>query len=66
MADAHEPSRGGETTGQGVGGDGADNSLEDAARGEREYVRERLRAELRREPTEEEISEWLREQTEGY
>ena len=66
VADAHEPSRAGETTGQGVGGDGADNSLEDAARDEREYARVRLRAELGREPTEEEVSEWLRQQTEGY
>ena len=66
VADAHEPSRAGETTGQGFGGDGADNSLEDAARDEREYARVRLRAELGREPTEEEVSEWLRQQTEGY
>ena len=66
MTDAHEPSRAGETTEQGVGGDDADNSLEDAARDEREYVRGRLRAELEREPTEEEVSEWLRQQTEGY
>jgi hypothetical protein len=44
----------------------ADGSLEDAARGEREYVRERLRTELGREPTEEELNEWLREHTEGY
>ena len=66
MTDAHEPSRAGETTGQGVGDVGADNSLEDAARDEREYVRGRLRAELGREPTEEEVSEWLRQQTEGY
>ena len=66
MADAHEPSRAGETTGQDVEVDGADNSLEDAARDEREYVRGRLRAELEREPTEEEVSEWLRQQTEGY
>ncbi|HEV2706806.1 MAG TPA: hypothetical protein VGV59_12835 [Pyrinomonadaceae bacterium] len=43
-----------------------DTSLEDAARGEREYVRERLRGELGREPTEEELNEWLREHTEGY
>ena len=66
MADAHEPSRAGETTGQGVEVDGADNSLEDAARDEREYARVRLREELRREPTEDEVNEWLRQQTEGY
>ena len=66
MADAHEPSRAGETTGQDVEVDGADNSLEDAARDEREYARVRLREELRREPTEDEVNEWLRQQTEGY
>ncbi len=41
-------------------------SLEDAACMEQEYVRERLREELGREPSEEELSEWLREHTEGY
>lgn len=47
-------------------GEGADASLEDVARGEQEYVRERLRAELGREPTDEELNEWLREHTEGH
>jgi hypothetical protein len=42
------------------------NTLEDAARDSREYVRERLQEELKREPSEEEVSEWLREHTEGY
>ncbi len=46
--------------------DGDDTSLEDVARDEREYVRGRLRAELGRAPTDEEIDEWLREHTEGY
>lgn len=46
-------------------GDG-DASLEDAAEREREYLRQRLRDELQREPTEEELNEWLREHTEGY
>lgn len=41
-------------------------TLEDAGRDEREYVRERLRGELDREPTEEEINDWLRKHTEGY
>ncbi len=40
--------------------------LEDAARSEHEYVRQRLREELQREPTEEELDEWLRRHTEGY
>lgn len=41
-------------------------SLEDAARDEQEYLRERLRDELKREPSEEEMNEWLRQHTEGY
>ena len=40
--------------------------LEEIARKEREYVRGRLREELKREPTEEEMDEWLRQQTEGH
>jgi len=40
--------------------------LDDAARNEREYVQERLRDELKREPTEGEVDEWLRQHTEGY
>jgi hypothetical protein len=40
--------------------------LEDAARTERDYVRQRLREELGREPTESELDEWLRQHTEGY
>ena len=43
-----------------------DASLEDVARDEREYVRGRLRDELKREPTDQEIDDWLRAQTEGY
>lgn len=41
-------------------------SLEDAARQEEDYLRERLRDELGREPSDEEVDEWLREHTEGY
>ena len=43
-----------------------DASLDDAAKGEREYVRRRLRDETGREPSEEEVDEWLRRHTEGY
>jgi hypothetical protein len=43
-----------------------DATLDDAARSEREYVRGRLREELKREPTEAEVDEWLRQHTEGY
>lgn len=49
-----------------AGPDDADAPLDDAAQGEREYVRERLREELKREPTEDELDEWLRQHTEGY
>ena len=43
-----------------------EDALEKAARKEREYVKARLHEELKREPTEDEVNEWLREQTEGY
>jgi hypothetical protein len=42
------------------------SGLEDAAETEHEYLHERLRAELGREPSEEELNEWLRQHTEGY
>lgn len=45
---------------------GADDSLDETAQAERDYVRVRLREELKREPTDEELDEWLRQQTEGY
>ena len=45
---------------------GANSGLEEAARDEREYLRGRLRRELNREPTEEELNDWLRRHTEGY
>jgi DNA-directed RNA polymerase specialized sigma subunit len=44
----------------------ADGSLEETARREEDYVRERLRGELGRDPSDEELREWLREHTEGY
>lgn len=44
----------------------ANVGLDDAAQAEREYVRKRLCEELKREPTEEELNEWLRQHTEGY
>lgn len=46
--------------------DNTDAGLEDAARTEHEYLRQRLREELQREPTEQELDEWLRQHTEGY
>jgi hypothetical protein len=51
---------------EGVEPEGADAPLDEAGRAEREYARRRLREELRREPTGQEVDEWLREQTEGY
>ncbi|HEY0100217.1 MAG TPA: hypothetical protein VGB76_14805 [Pyrinomonadaceae bacterium] len=49
-----------------VGDDGGDATLEDVAEREHEYLRTRLREELQREPTEEELDEWLRKHTEGH
>jgi len=43
-----------------------EEGLGEAIRAEQEFVRQRLRADLGREPTAEEMNEWLREQTEGY
>jgi hypothetical protein len=40
--------------------------LEDVAESEHGYLHARLREELGREPTEEELDEWLRQHTEGY
>jgi DNA-directed RNA polymerase specialized sigma subunit len=40
--------------------------LSEVAETEHEYLHERLRQELGREPTEEELDEWLRQHTEGY
>jgi hypothetical protein len=46
--------------------DDLETPLDDAAQSEREYVRQRLREELKREPTDSELDEWLRQHTEGY
>ncbi|HYN86516.1 MAG TPA: hypothetical protein VER32_14805 [Pyrinomonadaceae bacterium] len=46
--------------------EGADDSLEDAAEHELDDLRESLRGELGREPSEDELSDWLRRHTEGY
>lgn len=66
MGDSSESGPGAGTTG-GQGGAGAGGeSLEDAARDAREVGRSRLREELGRDPTDEEIDDWLRRHTEGY
>jgi hypothetical protein len=46
--------------------EGDNDSLEDAARAEQDYLRQRLREQLNREPTEQELDDWLRKHTEGY
>lgn len=43
-----------------------ESTLGDVAETEHEYLHQRLRDELGREPTEEEMNEWLRQHTEGY
>lgn len=45
---------------------GERTELNEVAQGEQEYLHERLRGDLGREPTEEELAEWLRQHTEGY
>lgn len=45
---------------------GASNELKQVAREEEEFIRQTLKQNLGREPTEDEVSEWLREHTEGY
>jgi hypothetical protein len=40
--------------------------LEEVAQREHDYLHQRLREDLGREPTEEELDEWLRQHTEGY
>jgi hypothetical protein len=42
------------------------SELADVAKAEEEFVRETLRTELGREPTSDEVDEWVREHTEGY
>ena len=40
--------------------------LEDVAQSEHNYLHQRLREDLGREPSEEELDDWLRQHTEGY
>ena len=42
------------------------SKLEDVAQTEHDYLHQRLREDLGREPTEEELDDWLRQHTEGY
>lgn len=43
-----------------------DQSLDAAVREQENVARANLRARLQREPTDEEVAQWVREQTEGY
>ena len=49
-----------------VTGGNQETGLNDVVQTEQEFVRQKLREELGREPTEEELNEWLREHTESY
>ena len=42
------------------------SDLGEVAEDEHKYLHQRLRDELGREPTEDELDEWLRQHTEGY
>jgi len=44
----------------------AGSELNEIAETEHAYLHQRLRDELGREPTEEELDDWLRQHTEGY
>ena len=67
MVDTPEPPHAdADTSNVETGADDGDDSLQDLAREQLELARERLTRELGREPTEDEIDDWLRRQTEGY
>ena len=51
---------------QETGNPQAEGKLEEVAESEHEYLHQRLREDLGREPTEAELDEWLRQHTEGY
>jgi hypothetical protein len=55
---------------EGMNGEGErpepDSDLEQTVQEEYEYLRNRLHEELGREPTQEELDEWLRRHTEAY
>ena len=49
-----------------IEGNDESSELENAARAEQEFLQQRLREELGREASAEELDEWLRQHTEGY
>lgn len=67
MGDSSESgTRAGTNEGQGTADTDGGETLADAARDERDHAARRLRDDLNRDPTDAEIDEWLRQQTEGY
>jgi len=66
VVDTSEPSHTNADTSDEERDAGGDDSLQDLSNEQRGLARERLSAELEREPTEDEIDDWLRRQTEGY
>ncbi|HKP45509.1 MAG TPA: hypothetical protein VJT50_02850 [Pyrinomonadaceae bacterium] len=46
--------------------DNQNSELNEVARDERESLKQQLRQEVGREPTTEELDDWLRQHTEGY
>ena len=66
MADTPEPPHADADTSNEETDAVGDDSLQDLVRDERELARARAQRELGREPTEDEIDDWLRRQTEGY
>jgi hypothetical protein len=55
-----------ETSGAGPTGPDKDPGLAGIVRSEHDYLYQRLREELGREPSEAELDDWLRQHTEGY
>jgi hypothetical protein len=49
-----------------AGDSGLEGKLEEVAESEHDYLHQRLRDDLGREPTEAELDDWLRQHTEGY
>ena len=67
MGDSSESEpRGGTNEDRGAAPTAGGDTLADAARDGREVAAARLREELNRDPTDEEVDEWLRRHTEGY
>jgi hypothetical protein len=66
VVDTSEPSHTNADTSDEERDASGDDSLQDLSNEQRGLARERLSAELDREPTEDEIDDWLRRQTEGY